>query len=109
MKTQLQQCKGLHEVVKTLLEIREDLRENDCKLVANVWRNEIEQMLGEDALKRMTAHQFFAFYLSQEQISSSDSITRARRKIQQDNCNLRGNNYKERQTQEKTFRKEINK
>ena len=38
MKTQLKEYKGLQEVVKTFLEKREDLRDSDPKLIANVWR-----------------------------------------------------------------------
>ena len=108
MKTQLKQYKGLQEIVKTFLVNREDLRDSDAKLIANVWRKEIETLKGKNALNDMSAYDFFAFYLAQEKISSSDSITRARRKIQQDNAELRGKNYKERQAQEKEFRKEVN-
>jgi len=108
MKTQLKEYKGLQEVVKTFLEKREDLRDSDPKLIANVWRKEVERLNGKDSLSNMSAYDFFAFYLVAEKISSADSITRARRKIQQDNAELRGNNYKERQAQEKEFRKEVN-
>jgi hypothetical protein len=109
MKTQLKQYKGLQEVVKTFLEKREDLRDSDPKLIANVWRKEIETLAQkEGALEDMSALVFLAYYLVPEKISSSDSITRARRKIQQDNEHLRGNNYKERQAQEKEFRKQAN-
>ena len=107
-KTQLKQYKGLQKVVKTFLEKREDLRENDSKLIANVWRDEVEAIRGKGALNEITAFDFFALYLAQEKISSADSITRARRKIQQEDCNLRGKNYKERQLQEKEFRKSVN-
>jgi len=108
MKTQLKEYKGLQEVVKTFLEKREDLRDSDPKLIANVWRKEVERLNGKDSLSNMSAYDFFAFYLVTDKISSADSITRARRKIQQDNAELRGNNYKERQAQEKEFRKEVN-
>lgn len=109
MKTsQLKQVKSLQDVIKNLLEKREDLRDSDAKLIANVWRDEIEMTMGEDALKRMSAYSFFAQFLAQEKISSSDSITRARRKIQGDYSHLRGNNYKERKEQETEFRHNIN-
>lgn len=106
--TQLTQVKTLQEIIKNFLEKREDLRDSDPKLIANVWRKEIENLNGKDALNKMSAYDFLAFYLVQEKISSSDSITRARRKIQQDNEHLRGKNFKERQAQEKQFRKEVN-
>jgi len=108
-KTQLKQYKGLQEVVKTFLENREDLRDSDPKLIANVWRKEIETLAQKKgALEGMSAFDFMAYYLVPEKISSADTITRARRKIQQDNEHLRGKNYKERQAQEKEFRKQAN-
>lgn len=109
MKTQLSEYKDLISVVKGFLEKREDLRDSDAKLVANVWRDEVEVQIGKNGLSKISAYDFFALYLAQEKLSSSDSITRARRKIQQMNIHLRGNSYNERQAQESKFRKSVNK
>lgn len=109
MKTpQLEEVKTLQNVIKNFLEKREDLRDSDSKLIANVWRDEMNSMLGEGILKRMSAYQFFAEILAQDKISSADSIVRSRRKIQRDNENLRGNNYKLRKQHEVEFRNNIN-
>ena len=108
MKNKLKEYKGLQKVVKTFLENREDLRDSDSKLIANVWRDEIEALKGKGSLTDISAYDFLAYFLVPEKISSADSITRARRKIQQEDWNLRGNNYKERQLQEKEFRQQVN-
>ncbi|MEY4573780.1 MAG: hypothetical protein RLZ10_3086 [Bacteroidota bacterium] len=61
---------------------------------------------GKEALERMTSLEFFMKYV-EGVYTSSDSITRMRRKVQEDNESLRGQTYYKRQKLEKEFREEI--
>jgi hypothetical protein len=91
------------EKVITLLQQHPHLRDSDERLVATFWMNEAG---GKEELERMTSLEFFMKYV-EGVYTSSDSITRMRRKVQEDNESLRGQTYYKRQKLEKEFREEI--
>ena len=91
------------EKVITLLQQHPHLRDSDERLVATFWMTEAG---GKDALERMTSLEFLMKYI-EGVYTSSDSITRMRRKVQEDNESLRGQTYYKRQKLEKEFREEI--
>ena len=83
------------EIIKTLLEQNPQLRDSDAKLKCRFWTNELKTR-GIDT-KKITAHQFLIM-LSQNKLHNAEGLTRMRRKVQEENEDLRGDMYKERQT-----------
>jgi hypothetical protein len=77
--------------VKSLLEMEEGLRDNDTRLIAIYWAYEI----GIEQLKGLSANDFLA-NVAAGKLTPADTITRARRKVQEDNEELRGVKYKKR-------------
>ena len=96
----IEKVKELNETIKDLLEKYPRLRDNDNALIANVWSMEVN-------LNDLLADEFLTLF-SNGKLSSSESITRARRKVQEDNKNLRGNTYKKRKKEEDYTRININ-
>ena len=92
MKT-TKKLKTLKEKVKILLTKFTELRDDDKLLVTKLWFYELKKYEVEPSL--MTAMQFFEIY-QQNVLSNSDLITRARRKIQEENPELRGKSWDER-------------
>lgn len=88
---EMQNCRTL---VKELLERHPHLRDNDEKLCANFWY--IEAGL---YTKDMSAYDFIQMY-SERRITLSDSITRMRRKIQEETPELRGQLWEKRHKKE---------
>jgi hypothetical protein len=97
----LEQIKTIKEKVKSLLENNPHLRDNDFKLIANFYFFEIGP-----GISKMSAMQFLDMFANGK-LSHSESIRRARQKIQEDNPNLRGKSYAPRNSDAKTFRKEV--
>jgi hypothetical protein len=85
--------KTLKEKVEILLTKFPELRDDDKLLVTKMWFYELKKYEVEPTL--MSAMQFFEIY-QQNVLSNSDLITRSRRKIQEENPNLRGKTWDER-------------
>lgn len=100
------EIKLLCDIVKNLLMTKADYRDEDRKLVAHVWMIECG---GLRELQKYNAYDFLVSYCrNKKMLSSHDSITRARRKVQEEFPELRGKNYSKRMEQEKIVRNEIN-
>lgn len=91
------------ELVKNLLEKHSYLRDNDKKLVANIWAKEIGSKF-----KNIDLNTFLKDYFINGNVTSSDTITRARRKVQEEFLELRGNIVSIRKELEKEVRQNIN-
>jgi len=74
--------KSVEPKVKELLDKYPDLRDNDQRLMANFWLQQLKR-LGHGPAE-------FLLVYSKGNLSSSESITRARRKIQEQYPELRG-------------------
>jgi len=77
---------NLVDRVTRLLTVKSDLRDNDRRLTCNIWWKSVsnpELLMFED---------FINLYIKGN-IPESDSITRCRRKIQEENKNLRGKTW----------------
>jgi hypothetical protein len=98
----LKQILKVQEQVKILLQTYPKLRDNDVRLVASYYYNNISN------INQMSAIDFLQIMVNGN-LPSPDTITRARRKIQEKHPELRGVNYVERQKLEKQVRQEINK
>lgn len=98
----LKQILKVQEQVQILLETYPKLRDNDVRLVASYYYNNISN------INQMSAIDFLQIMVNGN-LPSPDTITRARRKLQEKHPELRGVNYVERQKLEKQVRQEINK
>lgn len=88
--------------VERLLSEEPVLRDNDSKLVANVWY----ALIGDAKVKEMSAMDFLKAY-SSNLITPADTITRARRKIQEDNPDFRGEKWADRHILANKVRREV--
>ena len=93
-----------HDVVEYYLTKWEHLRDNDEKLIATIWREEARKM-GHD-LDKLSAMGFLKI-LAEGKLTNSESIRRTRQKIQHDNVELQGKNYKKRKSNEENIKKQI--
>lgn len=91
------------EKVITLLQQHPHLRDSDERLIATFWMGEVG---GKEALENMTAFEFLTKFVNGV-YTSTESICRMRRKVQEDDESLRGQTYYKRQKLEKEFREEI--
>ena len=76
------------------------LRDDDEKLMANIWNSHIgnlEDVDGKDVLSMLASHE----------LPSYESISRCRRKLQEECPNLRGEKWYERHKRADNIRKEI--
>ena len=77
---------SLTDRVVRLLTIKSDLRDNDRRLTCNIWWKSVsnpELLMFEDFIK---------LYIKGD-VPESDSITRCRRKVQEENKDLRGESW----------------
>lgn len=90
--------------VKEVLERYPDTRDNDNLLMAIVWDKEVKELGYEIA--SMTAWNFLKLH-SQGKLASTESITRARRKLQELHPQLRGRNYAKRMANQTDVKKQL--
>ena len=86
--------------VTRLLTVKSDLRDNDRRLICNIWWKSVsnpELLMFED---------FINLYIDGE-IPESDSITRCRRKVQEEKKELRGKSWDLRHGLEDVIKKEL--
>jgi hypothetical protein len=86
------QMKNIKDKVAFLLENKESLRDDDSKLIASFFINEI----GRDKVDDMSAMDLLKL-IGFGKLTSFESIRRVRAKLQENRPELRGKNYKERQ------------
>ena len=91
--------KKLKERVKDLLVNQIDTRDNDNLLISQIWLDEGVPVNSIDFLIKYSKGGF----------TSAESIRRARQKLQEDNENLRGEKYNERQRKGEEVRQTISK
>jgi hypothetical protein len=84
----------------TLLKQHPHLRDCDERLVANVWHAEI----GDPSA--ISAYAMLELYANGK-LTNSDYITRVRRKLQEENPELRGRLYKERHKKQDVIKHQL--
>jgi len=77
------------KVISYLLEKYPHLRDDDYKLIATVWKMEVEQ---DNNIRTMSAMKLLTL-MANGKLSNPESIRRSRQKIQQEVESLRGENY----------------
>ena len=91
---------NLADKIIKLLTIRPHLRDNDRRLICNIWWDSVPNP------KTLTFEDFTSLYIK-GRIPESDSITRCRRKVQEEIKELRGKVWEKRHSLEKMVREEI--
>jgi hypothetical protein len=79
-------------------------RDSDEKLMAYIWKLEFEKMGNPIA---DTSTKIFLRTMAYGNFTSSESITRMRRKIQEENPSLRGEKYAKRQANQEQVKKDL--
>ena len=91
-----------NDIIKALLTQYTDLRDSDDMLVAWIWKTQVDKMnypqLSADKFLQMMAKGMFP---------SSETITRTRRKVQEENPELRGKKYNQRQANQTKVKKDL--
>lgn len=82
----------------------EKYRDNDNLLVVKIWWHELEN-LGYDP-KNLSAYDFMCLYRD-DKLTVADTITRARRKAQENFPELRGKSYEPRQQETEAVKQEL--
>jgi hypothetical protein len=101
----LQKIKNIQDVVKDALIRYPKYRDDDNKLVAYIWWKHLKNNnIPEDII----AMDFLQLYAKNE-LPQADAITRARRKVQEENPELRGELYNERHQLKEEVKNNINK
>jgi hypothetical protein len=98
----LNKIKSVKKSVIKLLTANPKLRDNDDKLIATIWYNEVAKLNTD-----LSAVDFLKV-LGKGGLTSPEAITRARRKAQQHNMELRGTSYQGRLKEEINIRRGIN-
>jgi polysaccharide pyruvyl transferase WcaK-like protein len=88
--------------VETYLNKYPLLRDNDEKLMANIWWKHVSFNIGENASGKALLSM-----LAEGKLPSYESISRCRRKIQEKKPHLRGEKWNERHGRAKEIRREI--
>ena len=94
----------LHKRVSQCLTKFDVLRDDDKRLVINVWISELEDK--GIIYTEISALSFFTLFRDGV-VSNPDTITRLRRKMQEDNPHLRGAKYNERQKRVADYQTEL--
>ena len=95
--------KNLEHIIEGLLKRNPNCRDSDRALIAGVWGKELG---GEGKAKTFTALHLL-IRLANEKLTNPESITRCRRKLQEQDPRLRGEKYNERRKTEKVVKDEI--
>ena len=94
----------IKQTVIDLLKQYADFKDNDQQLVAWYWNLEMEAM-GYPVTNTPTTK--FLKLMAFGKLTSSDTITRVRRLIQEENPELRGKKYNERQAKQSIVKKDL--
>jgi hypothetical protein len=95
------------DIKKTVIDLLmqyTDFKDNDQQLVAWYWKLEMEAM-GYPSSTTPTAH--FLKIMAFGKLTSSDTITRVRRLVQEETPELRGKKYDERQAKQSQVKKDL--
>lgn len=103
----IHQIKNIKKKVIKLLTEKPHLRDDDNKLIANIWCSETgKDEKGVSISKQTTAFDFLLAF-SESQYTSPESIRRCRQKVQEQNPDLRGKSYKNRKKNSVEVRQQI--
>ena len=96
------EVKVITPIVEKILQAYPATRDSDMKLISMMYHDDLlfHNMEGISAKE-------FLRLMYQEQLEHPESIMRSRRKIQEENSDLRGEHYKERQAKTESIQKDL--
>jgi len=94
----------MYKVVKGVLCNDKRTRDNDHLLSVIIWHKQLKAS-GRDITK-MSAYDFMLLYRDKE-LANHDTITRARRKVQEDNKLLRGDKHSLKQEKQQEIKEDL--
>jgi hypothetical protein len=98
--------KALRQRIEKLLVALPHCRDDDQKLIANVWQHEAIELVSKTKYTELKAVELLG-YIAQGKLSNPESIRRMRQKIQEQQPILRGETYMKRQKHQGEVKKEI--
>lgn len=98
----LNELKNAKDIITSWLTNYPELRDNDAKLIANIWAKTI----GKERFENMSARDLLQMYVDGD-LPQVETIRRTRAKVQEHNPFLRGKSYKGRQDQGEVITKGI--
>lgn len=98
--------KALRQRVERYLAEFPHCRDDDNRLIANVWQDELLTKLGKDTYLSLSAHELLGMY-AKHKLSSPESIRRMRQKIQELQPLLRGTTWQKRQRHQGKVKQQI--
>ncbi len=96
--------KTLLKTIRTILNDEPETRDNERLLHCNVWWNEIKELYPTQA---QAACQDFLRIYNDGRLTSPSSISRARRKLQEEDKTLRGEKWYKRKGRAEEFKQDI--
>jgi hypothetical protein len=94
--------KNMKTLVYQWLEKHPQLRDDDSKLVANIWA----ECIGRNNLDTLTSRELLQLFVNGK-LPQFETIRRTRQKIQEQNAHLRGSAYTERKNRANVLTKNI--
>lgn len=98
--------KKLRQRVEELLISLPHCRDDDSRLIANIWQRQLVEEYGNEHYASMSAKDLLTEF-TKGKVSSPESIRRIRQKVQEKQPLLRGENYQKRQRHQGEVKKEI--
>lgn len=98
--------KKLRQRIESILIEAPHCRDDDYRLMANVWQKELLDQIGRVGYEKLSGHELLVEF-SKRKLTSPESIRRTRQKIQELTPPLRGNTYRERQKHQSKVKMEI--
>ena len=92
--------KNMLDKVINLLTKHPSLRDSDARLAANIWYNNTKNVNEIDAITLLSR-------FAEGKLPSYESISRCRRKIQEEKPELRGKKWEKRHTRQKLIKDEV--
>ena len=96
----------LRQLIEAILAEKPHCRDDDHKLIANIWQKEILAQHGEEGYFRKSCHEVLNDFATGK-LSSPESIRRIRQKVQELQPLLRGEKYRDRQKHQGKVKQEI--
>ena len=101
---QINKIKEMQVVVEDLLHQYAHYRDSDTRIIAHIW---MRQLGGLENMKSISLYDFFQLWIENKNIVAPDTITRARRKVQEECADLRGSKWEERHKEAKNVQDNI--
>nr|HAD51885.1 hypothetical protein [Algoriphagus sp.] len=98
--------KKLRQRIEEILVSLPHCRDDDSRLIANIWQRQMIEQYGEQYYSKMSARDLLTEF-TKGKLSSPESIRRIRQKIQEKQILLRGQTYHQRQRHQSEVKKEI--